>query len=164
MDSKRMQELKNRMIDYYCGDPRRVNHFLKVYSFAVIIGENEVLDEEKMTVLKAAALVHDIGIKESEKKYGSCNGKQQELEGPPIAEKILEEIGFERDLIDRVCFLVGHHHTYKSIDDIDFQILVEADFLVNFYEDELSKESIVNCKNNIFKTESGIKLCTSLFG
>lgn len=164
MDSRKILVLKNRMIDYYSGDPRRVNHFLKVYSFAGIIGENEELQDEKLEILKAAALVHDIGIRESEKKYGSCNGKQQEIEGPPVAEEMLREIGFEKEFIERVCFLVGHHHTYLAIDDTDFQILVEADFLVNFFEDNMSKESIENCKNKIFKTESGTKLCNVLFG
>ena len=34
-------------------------------------------------------------------------------------------------MIRRVEYLVGHHHTYKDIDGLDYQILVEADFLVN---------------------------------
>lgn len=164
MESDKILKLKNRMLEYYKGDPKRINHFLKVYSFALIIGESEKISERKLYILSIAALVHDIGIKEAEKKYGSCNGKQQEIEGPPIAEKMLREIGFENEIIDRVCFLVGHHHTYLRIDDIDFQILVEADFLVNFYEEEMSKDSINKCMKNVFKTSSGIKTCISLFG
>jgi len=42
--------------------------------------------------------------------------------------------------------LIGNHHTYDKIDGIDFQILVEADFLVNIYEDEINKESIKSIK------------------
>ena len=67
------------MLEYYKGDPKRINHFLKVYSFALIIGESEKISERKLYILSIAALVHDIGIKEAEKKYGSCNGKQQEI-------------------------------------------------------------------------------------
>ena len=29
--------------------------------------------------------------------------------------------------VERICFIIGHHHTYKAIDGLDFQILVEAD-------------------------------------
>jgi hypothetical protein len=34
----------NEMISYYAKDPRRVNHFLKVFSFAKSIGELEKLN------------------------------------------------------------------------------------------------------------------------
>ncbi len=55
-------------------------------------------------------------------------------EGPALAEQMLSELGFEKDVIERVSFLVGHHHTYTGIDGLDYQILVEADFLVNLFE------------------------------
>jgi hypothetical protein len=41
--------------------------------------------------------------------------------------------------------------------------LVEADFLVNIFEDELEKHSIKNIKEKIFKTKSGIKLLEKLY-
>lgn len=59
--------------------------------------------------------------------------------GPDEAEKLLNKLGVDEKIIERVCFLVGHHHTYNMIDGLDYQILVEADFLVNAYEDNLSK-------------------------
>ena len=151
--------LKNKMIDIFSNDPKRINHFLKVYFFGCFIGEAENLDKETAFILEIATLVHDIGIKTAEEKYGSCNGKQQEIEGPPIAKKMLKEIGFDENIINRVTFLVGNHHTYSNIVGEDYQILVEADFLVNFYEDEMSLDSINECKKRIFKTKSGIKLC-----
>ena len=61
--------------------------------------------------------------------------------------------------IERICYLVGHHHTYSNIDGIDYQILVEADFLVNFYEDNLAKDAIDNALQKIFRTEAGKTLC-----
>ena len=69
-------------MEYYAGDPKRVQHFLKVYEFAKLIGESESLETETMHILRTAAIVHDIGIKISEEKYGSSNGKYQEKEGP----------------------------------------------------------------------------------
>jgi uncharacterized protein len=130
------------MIEYYAGDARRIHHFLKVHSFAKLIGEMEGVTGEELEILEVAALVHDIGIKNSEKKYGYNTGKTQEKEGPPEAEKLLIPLTDDAAFIERVCYLVGHHHTYSNIDGMDYQILVEADFLVNLYEDKsISKQS-----------------------
>ena len=117
------QELRLRMISYDGGDPARIQHFIKVYTFAVMIGEGEQLPEETMEILRAAALVHDIGIKVAEEKYGSSDGKLQEKEGPPVARQMLTEIGYPQEVVDRVCYLVGHHHTYLDMDGMDYQIL-----------------------------------------
>ncbi|MCR4653462.1 MAG: phosphohydrolase, partial [Eubacterium sp.] len=65
---------------------------------------------------------------------------------------------------DRVCYLIAHHHTYQGVDDIDYQILLEADFLVNAYEDELGSEAIMNFRRNVFRTESGLKLLNQMYG
>ena len=148
-------ELISEMVKYYVGDIKRINHFMKVYSFAKTIGELEGLDNEKQEILEVAAIVHDIGIKVSEEKYNSSAGKYQEIEGPAIAKNMLERLGFDDLLADRVCFLVGHHHTYTAIDDIDFQILVEADFLINVHEDEISKDSVLILRDKYFKTKTG---------
>lgn len=156
-------KLISAMIDYYAGDVRRINHFLKVYSFAKAIGEQEELESSKQEILEVAALVHDIGIKVSEEKYQSSDGKYQELEGPAVAEELLTKLGYDNSLISRVCFLIGHHHTYDQIDDLDYQILVEADFLVNIYEDGLSKEAVEHIKKKIFKTHTGHQFLNQLF-
>lgn len=145
----------NAMIDYYENDVRRINHFLKVYGFAKSIGEMEGLDEDVQQILEVAAVTHDIGIKNSEIKYNSAAGNYQQNEGPPEAQKLLENLGFDSSLINRVCWLIAHHHTYKNIKEIDHQILVEADFLVNASEDHLSEAAIQDFSKKIFKTETG---------
>ena len=109
------------------------------------------------------AFVHDIGIRIAEEKYGSCAGPLQEKEGPAAAKAMLEEIGYDEKLIDRVCHIVGHHHTYTNIDGIDYQILVEADFLVNLYEGNESHEAALTAYRKIFKTEAGKKMCRELY-
>ena len=78
-------------------------------------------------------------------------------------EEMLTKLNFSKDIIDRVCFLIGHHHTYSNIEGIDYQILVEADFLVNIFEDEINKDSIKSIKEKIFKTKSGIKILNDLY-
>ena len=157
------RKLIEKMIEYYAGDPKRVQHFLKVYEFAKLIGESESLDAETMHILRTAAIVHDIGIKISEEKYGSSNGKYQEKEGPAVAEPMLLDLGYDEAVIDRVLFLIAHHHTYNEIEGLDYQILVEADFLVNLFEDGSSRETTEKVQKNIFKTKTGNKYLSNLF-
>lgn len=156
--------LIQEMINYYAGDPKRIQHFIKVHSFAKQIGEMEDIRAETLEVLEAAAVVHDIGIKEAEGKFGSCSGKLQEQEGPAPALAMLTKLGFDQELVKRVCYLVGHHHTYTDIDGIDYRILVEADFLVNMYEESLNKDVVSRAYTNIFRTESGKWICRTMFG
>ncbi len=151
------------MMEYYSGDAKRIQHFTKVHSFAKLIGEMEQLDQETLNGIEVTALVHDIGIKAAEAQFGSSNGKLQEQLGPDLARKLLKELGYDQEKIERVCYVVAHHHTYTDIQGIDYQILVEADFLVNFYEDELSKEAIKKVYTNIFKTIGGKKLCEIMY-
>lgn len=158
------EHLITEMIQYYEGDPKRIQHFMKVHDFSRTIGLLEGLDEKTLFILETAAVVHDIGIKVSEEKYGSCEGKLQEQEGPAIAKDLLQSLHYEPEIINRVCYLVGHHHTYKDIDGMDYQILVEADFLVNLYEDQVTETAIRNAYDRIFRTESGKKLCREMFG
>lgn len=153
----------NEMIDYYTGDVRRVNHFLKVHSFAKSIGELEGLDDETLYILEIASIMHDIGIKVSEEKYNSSAGNYQEIEGPPIAREMLLKLKVNHESIDRICFLIGHHHTYGNINGIDYQILIEADFLVNIYEDEIKTSQAKVIKEKYFKTKTGINFLEKLY-
>lgn len=160
---EKTSDIINEMISYYAKDPRRVNHFLKVFSFAKSIGELEKLDEDTQDILEVAAIMHDIGIKISEEKYNSSAGNYQEIEGPPVAREMLSRFSFDKEFIDRVCYLIGHHHTYSKIDGIDYQILIEADFLVNIYEDGIKTTQIESIKDKYFKTKVGIEFLTNLY-
>ena len=151
------------MIEYNAADPKRAQHLIKVHSFAELICELEHVDPQTREVVAIAALVHDIGIRNSERKYGSSAGRYQELEGPPEAEALLSRLGYPAPFVERVCWLVGHHHSYGSIQELDHQILVEADFLVNAYEDEMDSAAIVTVREKIFRTNSGIRLLDTLY-
>lgn len=152
------------MVTYDIGDAKRIHHFFKVHEFAALIGHLEYLDPPTQFLLEAAAIVHDIGIHISERKYGSSAGTYQEKEGPAEARHMLEELGgYSESEIARICYLVGHHHTYSSIVGSDYQILVEADFLVNIYEDNLSPVAIENVQSNIFKTATGTRLLNLIY-
>lgn len=158
-----INKLHLAMIEYYKGDAKRIQHFCKVHSYAKLIAETEEVGEDCLFIIEAAALTHDIGIHLCEEKYGQCGGKLQEKEGPVLAKKLLDELKFDSKVSERVQYLIAHHHTYQNIDGIDYQILVEADFLVNIYEDHLPKEAAINAYHNIFKTECGKKICREMF-
>lgn len=159
-----LNELFLAMIRFDAGDPMRIQHFTKVHSYARLIAQTEGMAPEEEFVLEAAAYVHDIGIHIAEQKYGHQNGKLQEKEGPAAARKLMEPLGFSEEEIRRVEFLVGHHHTYTNIDALDYQILVEADFLVNLYEDGKEYGTVVAVRKNIFKTTTGIRILNDMFG
>lgn len=158
-----LNSLFTETVKYFSGDTKRIQHFTKVFAFAKMIGESEGLDPKTQLILEAAAVVHDIGIKNAEIKYGRADGKLQEQEGPAQADQLLTALHFETDIMQRVCHLVGNHHTYNKIDGIDFQILVEADLIVNFCEENTDINSIENAIGKVFRTETGKKLCRDLF-
>lgn len=159
-----LDALIHAAIRYDHGDPARIQHFIKVHAFAKLIAEGENLSASVLLVLEPAAILHDIGIHAAEEKYGSSAGKYQEQEGPAIAEKMLHEVGgFTDRQIERILFLIGHHHTYQNIEGEDWQVLVEADFLVNLYEDHASRDTAQNVRDSIFKTETGKELVSQMF-
>ena len=140
-----------KMIDFYQGNLRDIEHFLKVWAYAKTIGEQESVDENTQGILELAAVVHDISCPLCREKYGNTNGKNQELESEPLVKEFLEGMPVSEQKVERIIWLVTHHHTYTNIDGIDYQILIEADFLVNASESNFSKVSIENAKSRIFK-------------
>lgn len=159
-----LAQLMRAMINYDSGDAPRIQHFVKVHNFAATIGVAEHLDEETQFILEAAAILHDIGIHPAEAKYGNCNGKAQEELGPSEARKLLTEVGgFTAAQIERICWLIGHHHTYNNVTTVDHRILLEADFLVNSFEAQLSTPSIIAFRNNVFRSASSIDMLNKMW-
>ncbi|MGN0479779.1 MAG: HD domain-containing protein [Hominenteromicrobium sp.] len=159
----KLSQLILKMTEYEDGCVERVNHFLKVFAFAKTIAEGEEIDGETQAILEAAAIVHDIGIRVCLEKYGNCDGRHQEAEGPAIAAGMLPACGYTAAQCERICYLIAHHHTYTDIDGTDYQILVEADFLVNLFENGMGRETAQKVRDNIFRTRTGSALLTDLF-
>ena len=153
-----------KMIEYSNGNLHDINHFIKVHSFANTIAELENVDKEIKCILEIAAITHDIACPVCREKYGNTNGKYQEIEGESLVREFLKDTDLTKKQIDRVAYLIAHHHTYKDVDGIDYQILLEADYIVNAGESNYSKENIKNTKEKIFKTKSGIRLLELIYG
>ena len=156
-------EIMKKMITFSNGNIHDIDHFLHVWSYAKMIGELEQIDPATQYILEVAAITHDIACPLCREKYGNTNGKYQEEEGIPLVTDFLSDTGMAKEQIERVAYLVGHHHTYDQIDGSDYRILVEADFLVNLYEDGVSKDAVKNAYDKIFRTETGRRVCSLMF-
>ena len=153
-----------RAVEYDGDDAARIHHLIKVHAFARIIGKAEGFDENNQKITELAAILHDIGIHNAEEKYHSTDGKYQEMESEPVAREILKDAHIPSWIIDRVCYIVGHHHTLTAIDGMDFQAVVEADMLVNIFDRNVTdKEKITLIRDRVFKTQKGKSLLTQMY-
>ena len=152
------------MIRINGSDTRRINHALKVLGFARCIADSEQLSGETLQTVELAAVLHDIAIRHCEENYGACDGKLQEREGPAIARPILTRCGASPTVAERVEYIIAHHHTYTDVNGLDYQIIIEADFLVNRDEGDFTHEAFVNFCGRYFKTAAGKELARRMFG
>lgn len=151
------------MIAYSEGNIHDIDHLIRVWAYAKTIGELEALDADTQYILEVAAITHDIACPLCREKYGNTNGKYQEEEGMPLVRTFLSGCGTRAEQIDRIAWLVGHHHTFHDIDGLDYQILIEADYIANASENGYSREKVANFMNKIMKTESGKRLAKTVF-
>lgn len=156
-------KIVNKMIDFYRGNRSDIRHFLKVYAYAQTIGRLEGLDEKTEDTLEIAAIVHDIACPLCREKYGNTNGKHQEEESAELLKIFLSEFVLPKEMEERIIYLVTHHHTYTNVEGMDYQILLEADYLVNADESEYSDEAVRNFRERVFKTQSGLHILDSIY-
>ena len=152
-----------KMIAEYKGNLHDISHFLKVWSLAKTIGELEALDRHTLEILELAAVVHDISCPLCREKYGNTNGKNQELESPPLVEAFFTDLPVAPADVARISWLVAHHHTYTNVEGLDHQILLEADFLVNAGESSYSSAAIESARQRVFRTAAGLRLLDSMY-
>jgi len=160
---KSIAQIMEDMIAFSRGNIHDIDHFVRVWNYARTIGELEGLDGDTQFVLEVAAIVHDIACPLCRQKYGNTNGRHQETEGAPMAAQFLRESGMSEEQVERVAWLVGHHHTLANIDGIDYQILIEADYLANATENGWSRENVENFVEKLFRTETGKRLAGEIF-
>lgn len=147
-------KLLKKMEEYFAEDTKRIWHARAVLGYAKEILEKEDGDQE--TVI-SAAILHDIGIKECEKKYGSAAGHLQEKEGPPIAIKILCDLNVSKKVISEVSQIIASHHSPGEVDTLNFKILWDADWLVNLKDeyDIKDRKKLKDVIEKIFLTKTG---------
>ncbi len=163
---KNLKVMRDKLIDemqkVFGADTRRIEHALAVLSYAEQIQATEGGDP---LIVRAAAILHDIGIHEAESKYASSAGKYQEIECPPIAGEILAKYDLDEAVVEHICKIIANHHSAKDIDTIEFRIVWDADWLVNIPEEfpDKGKETLQKRIDEIFKTNTGRQIAAELF-
>jgi HD superfamily phosphodiesterase len=149
---------------YFRNDFRRIGHASRVARYAERIGREE---RGNLAVILVASYLHDIGIKESERKYQSSSARHQEEEGPPVARDILERLGAKAELVDEVCDIVGHHHHPRPEETINFKCLYDADLITNLEENHkespMGASELAGILEKSFLTASGKRLWEEVF-
>ena len=152
-----------KMTDFYKGNIHDIYHFLKVWAFAKNIGEAEGLDPKTQETLEMAAVVHDIACPLCREKYGNTSGKHQEEESALLVAEFFKDVPAGELDVERITCLVTHHHTYTNVEGMDYQILLEADFLVNADEGGLVCAAIETMRQSVFRTGAGVRLLDSIY-
>jgi len=158
--------IKHKLIieleEYFGSDKKRIDHATKVLEYA-----EELLKEGigEWHIVVPAGLLHDVGIKVAEEKYGSSESRYQEEEGAGIAKKMLLKYGLKKSDIDEICDIIAHHHSPGVIDTVNFKVLYDADMLVNLgdIEDVKDKEKLKTRIPKLFLTENGKRLAEKIY-
>jgi HD superfamily phosphohydrolase YqeK len=158
--AKKQNLLKDRvaveMKNYFERDFKRIDHAARVARYAEQIGK---LEQGNPAVILMTAYLHDIGIKEAERKFNSSSAKYQHQEGPPVARAILEKLHAEEKVIEEVCDIIGHHHNPREEETDNFKVVYDADLIANLQDqqrkDGLKREKIIQIINKSFFTETG---------
>jgi len=155
-------KLVYEMEKYFAADEKRIEHATAVLNYAEQI---QAVEGGDPLIVRAAAILHDIGIGEAERKHGSSAGKYQEIEGPPIAAEILSKCGISPDLVEHVCRIIANHHSAREIDTTEFRIVWDADWLVNIPADlpDASDDDLRAIIEKRFKTREGRRIAEELF-
>jgi len=126
--------------------PFGIEHTLKVLKNAEDIMNGENIGEEEKEFISITAILHDIGAVAA------------------VAKEILKKVGYNKN-IDRICFIIGNHHTPSKINGLDFQIQWEADLLENLMvmDKEKEQEKIKKCIGENFKTNTGKRIAYNRF-
>ena len=187
--------LRSQLIDemeaVFGDDQPRIDHALRVLGYAeqILAGEQDLAERggalshrveaeqadvqrgvtgapplPDATIVIAAAILHDIGIHAAEAKHGSGAGRYQEIEGPPIARAILEKHDVDPAATDRICNIIAHHHNGR-IDTPEFNVIWDADWLVNLPDDHpnATPEDLAAAINKVFRTTTGRGVAEMLY-
>jgi hypothetical protein len=159
---QRIAKVRAVMEAYFGSDQRRIKHALRVTEYARKLLYKEPGDHE---LVMATALLHDIGIPESERKYGSAAGNLQEIEGPPVARAMLEPMGYSAPFIAEVCAIIASHHSPGEVDTPNFRIIWDADWLVNLGDeyDTTDRTRVEPLIERIFMTSTGKGMAREIY-
>lgn len=164
------QKLIEEMKKVFGTDEKRIEHALAVLDYAERI---HAVEGGNPLVVKAVAILHDIGFHGSEREHNSSTGKYQEIESSSgasrrwrdIADDILKRHDIPHETIERICEIITSHHSAKDIETTEFRILQDADQLVKIQQDYAGadKGKLAEFIDKTFRTKEGHRIATELF-
>ena len=141
---------------YFKSDFKQIGHATRVARYAERIGKRE---GGALAVIMGAAYLHDIGILEAERKYGSAKAEYQEKEGPAVARSIMEKVKANPAVIDEVCDIISRHHHPGPGESTNFKVVYDSDLIANLEEkhkdDPMKDDHLKEVIDSSFLTQSG---------
>jgi putative nucleotidyltransferase with HDIG domain len=148
------EKLLQFLKEHFAADKKRIAHAKKVLKSAEDILRVEGGDPH---IVIPAAILHDVGIRE--------NKRDHERAGAEIARKLLLKHGFQKAHIDEICDIILHHHSKANPGRKNFEIVYDADRLVNL-KDEIHSRDRSNIEIKIdssFLTSTGKALARKIY-
>jgi len=124
LNDSAFEKISERSKEFFKHSHHSKSHVERVYHLAVRIAKEENAD---LDVVKAAALLHDIArAMEDEGKIDDHT-----VEGTKMARKVLEEVNFPKEKIDKVTHCIEVHRFRKNVkaESLEAKILQDADRL-----------------------------------
>ncbi|AQT67708.1 putative domain HDIG [Anaerohalosphaera lusitana] len=149
-------QVQQKMQTYFGSDQRRISHALQVLQIAEQIA---VAEKTNLQLVKIAAILHDIGIHNSQRRYNSTAGRYQQIEGPPVARKIMTELDIDNETIEHVCDIIANHHS-GGMNTMEFNCIWDADRIVNFAEEYPAHANLTETDyfDQILRTQTGKRI------
>ena len=118
----------------------------------------EGVSRREQEIIEIAAILHDLACRCAEKNTEIPTENTRRRRGLFWRGSFWRTVACREDMAERIVYLVGHHHTLTDVDGMDYQILIEADYLVNADESHYSQENIRHTMETVFRTATGISL------
>ena len=138
MDEKCKDSIAKKVIDYYATTPpvnEQIVHTQAVASYTRLIAAEEGCKTEQITILEAAAWLHDIGCPNARLIHGNSRPLYQQEEGEKLVDEWLKNVSeITADEKEWLAQVVGHHHQQPSALELHFEPFYDADLIVNVWE------------------------------
>ncbi len=142
---------------YFKTDFKSISHASRVARYAEKIGK--ATEGANMALILCSAYLHDIGRVEAEKKHGNTDPEFIQLEGPVVAEALLQKLGADDQLSNEVCRIISHKEPASQDNEVNYHIVYDA-CLIAHLEDEHKEKTIdaeraKECLNSSFLSKNG---------
>ena len=157
-------QIHKEVVEYFAStDYSQIGHTEAVHNFAQLLGKLEAYDDRRQAMIEISALLHDIGCPNAKEKYGNTNAPNQEKEGKPKAAEILAKYELKAEDKALIAEAVGCHHHIKQLQEMGFELLAEADLIVNLLEGYYKMEQAQNLYETCVSSARGKELFKNMF-